>query len=112
LTDQDRPEDRAQQKSRAWIVDPGTAPRMRNLQLAAVPYFVFVTSIIPDQVAPFNSNFFLALSRVRVARFESDGSVKARRTLVRAWSQLRGEDVLDDGLASGKSALAATLHTP
>jgi len=27
------------QKSRAWIFDPGTAPRMRDLQLVAVPYF-------------------------------------------------------------------------
>jgi hypothetical protein len=27
-------------KSRAGIFDPGTAPRMRDLQLVAVPYFV------------------------------------------------------------------------
>jgi hypothetical protein len=30
----------ANKKSRAWIFDPGTAPRMRDLQLVAVPYFV------------------------------------------------------------------------
>jgi hypothetical protein len=28
------------EKSRAWIVDPDTAPLMRDLQLVAVPYFV------------------------------------------------------------------------
>jgi hypothetical protein len=31
----------ANKKSRAWIFDPGTAPRMRDLQLSAVPYALF-----------------------------------------------------------------------
>jgi hypothetical protein len=35
----------AKQKSRAWIVDPDTAPRRRDFQLVAVPYFVLPTSL-------------------------------------------------------------------
>jgi hypothetical protein len=33
------------QKSRAWIFDPDTAPHRRDLQLVAVPYFVLPTSL-------------------------------------------------------------------
>jgi hypothetical protein len=35
----------AKQKSRAWIFDPDTAPRRRDLQLVAVPYLVLATSL-------------------------------------------------------------------
>ena len=37
-------------KSRAGIFDPGTAPHTRDLQLLAVPYFVFVSLIMTEDV--------------------------------------------------------------
>jgi hypothetical protein len=49
-------------KSRAWIFDPDTAPRMRDLQLVAVPFSSFVSPIIRDEIESFNTKIFFALS--------------------------------------------------
>jgi hypothetical protein len=51
------------EKSRA--LDSGTAPLKRDLQLIAVPYSLFVSFIIRDQVELFNIKMFSALSRRR-----------------------------------------------